>query len=66
MTPPRRVRRNTKPLELLKAASIVIGLLFVVIFILWVVIQLFRPADIEPDLTPQPSKSMWDGPAPVR
>ena len=66
MNPPRRVRRNTKPLELLKGASIIIGLLFICIFILWVAIQLLRPEDIEPDLMPQPGKSMWEGPAPVR
>ena len=63
---PPRVRRNTKPLEALKAGSLIIALLLVCILILWVATQLLRQKEPEPDLTPQPGKSMWDGPVPVR
>lgn len=63
---PPRVRRNTKPLEALKAGSLIIALLLVCILILWVATQLLRQKEPEPDLTPQPGKSMWDGPAPAR
>ena len=63
MTAPRRIRRNTKPLEALKAAAIIIGLLLGCILILWFATQLFRAKEIPPDLAPQPGKSMWDDPA---
>ncbi len=64
--PPRRVRRNTKPLEALKAGSLIMLLLLFCILVLWLATQLLRPKEPEPQLTPQPGKSMWDGPAPVR
>ena len=66
MTTPRRIRRNTKALDALKAAAIIIGLLIGCILILWLATQLLRQKEPEPNLIPQPGKSMWDGPAPVR
>ena len=66
MSRPRRIRRNTKPLEALKAAAIIIGLLLGCILILWLATQLLRPKEPQPDLTPQPGKSIWNAPAPVR
>ena len=66
MTTPRRIRRNTKALDALKAAAIIIGLLIGCILILWFATQLFRGKEIPPDLTPQPGKSMWDDPARTR
>ncbi len=64
--PPRRVRRNTKPLEALKAASVIIGLLIGCIVVLWIATQLLRPKETLPDFAPQPGKSMWPDPVPER
>lgn len=66
MSTPRRIRRNTKPLEALKAAAIIIGLLLGCILILWLATPLLRPNKPEPDPSPQPGKSMWVAPAPAR
>ena len=64
--PQRRVRRNTKSLDAIKAAAIILSLLLGCILILWLVTPFLRPKEPQPDLTPQPGKSMWDVPAPVR
>jgi len=66
MTPRRRVRRNTKPLDALKAALTILGLLLGSILILWIATRLMHPQEPQPDLTPQPGKSMWETTAPAR
>jgi ABC-type Fe3+ transport system permease subunit len=66
MNPQRRIRRNTKPLDALKAAAIILLLLFVSILILWIATRLMRPEEPKPDLTPRPAKSMWEDSAPSR
>ena len=58
MSTPRRIRRNTKPLEVLKAAAIIIGLLIGCILILWLVTPLLRSNKPEPELSPPPGKAM--------
>jgi hypothetical protein len=62
MSPPRRVRKDMKVIEGLKAAAIIILLLFVCIMILWVTTRLHRPVEPAPDLTPRPAKEMWEVP----
>ena len=52
MTTRRRVRRNTKPLEALKAAAVILGLLIGCILILWFATRLMQPDQPQPDLTP--------------
>ena len=63
MSAPRRRRRNTKALEVVKAAAVILGLLLGCLVILWLATPLLRQKEPQPDLTPQPSKSMWDPPA---
>ena len=64
--PRRRIRRNTKSLDAVKAAAIILGLLLGCILILWLLTPLLRPKEPQPDLTPRPGKSLGDPPAPVR
>ena len=60
--PTRRIRRNTKGLDALKSATLIVGVLVAGIFIVWLVAQFLHPKDPDPDLTPQPGQSMWDAP----
>jgi len=64
MSPPRRVRRDMKMIEGLKAAAIIILLLFACIMALWIATRLLRPAEPLPELTPRPGKEMWEQPDP--
>ena len=66
MSPPRRVRRDMKMLEGLKAAAIIILLLFACILALWIATHYLRPVEPVPDLTPRPAKEMWEHPPPPR
>jgi hypothetical protein len=56
---PRRIRRNTKGLDALKAAAIIIVMLIGCILILWLLTQLLRNEDTGPEPAPQPAQSMW-------
>jgi hypothetical protein len=51
-----------KAVEGLKAAAVVLILLFACIIALWITTQLRRPEDPLPDLTPRPAKEMWEHP----
>ena len=62
MSTPRRIRRNRKMVEGLKAAAIIILLLFACIMILWIATQYLRPVEPPPDQTPRPAKDMWEQP----
>ncbi len=58
--PPRRIRRNTKALDTLKAGAIIILLLLGSILVAWVVTQLMRSKEPPQDFTPQHDRPMWD------
>ena len=62
MSPPRRVRRDMKPAEGLKAAAIILILLFSCIVVLWIATRLRRTEEPQPDLTPRPATEMWEQP----
>lgn len=64
--PKRRVRRNTKSLEAIKAAAVILGLLLGCLIVLWLATPLLHQRQQQPDLTPQPGKNMWEEPAPAR
>jgi hypothetical protein len=66
MNPPRRVRKDMKMIEGLKAAAIIILLLFVCIMVLWITTQYLRPVEPPPDLAPRPAKEMWEQPGTPR
>jgi hypothetical protein len=51
-----------KMLEGLKAAAIIILLLFVCIMALWITTRFLRPAEPLPDLSPRTGKEMWEQP----
>jgi len=57
---PRRTRRNTKVLNALKAASIIMVMLLGCILLLWLLTQLFRPEEPGPEVAPQHGQSMWE------
>ncbi len=59
-TPPRRIRRNTKALDALKAGAIIVCLLLGCILLAWVATQLLRHHEPQPDLTPQHGRPMWE------
>jgi predicted phage tail protein len=60
--PQRRIRGNTKALDALKAGAVIMLFLLGCILVLWLVTQLLRPKENEPDMTPQHGKSMWETP----
>jgi hypothetical protein len=62
MSTPRRVRKDMKMIEGMKAAAIIILLLFACIMALWIATRLLRPAEPLPDVTPRPGKEMWEPP----
>ena len=64
--PQRRIRRNTKALESLKAAAIIVSLLFGCILVAWIAVQLMKHPEPQPDTTPKPGQSMWEAPADKR
>ena len=66
MITPRRRRRNTKSLDAIKTAAIILGLLLGCLLLLWLATPLTRPEELQPDLRPQPGNSMWDAPTPAR
>jgi hypothetical protein len=61
-THPRRKRRNTKALDSMKVGAIIFLMLLGILLIMWVGMQLLRPKEEQPDLHPQPGRSMWEGP----
>lgn len=61
--PRRRIRRNTKTLDSLRAGAIIISLLLGCILIAWLATQLLRQKEPSPDLAPQHDRSMWETPA---
>lgn len=63
---PRRIRRNTKTLDALKAGSIIILLLFGCILVAWLVTHLARQQEPPQDFTPQHDRPMWDTPSEKR
>lgn len=60
---PRRRRRNTKKLEALKAAAVILGLLFGCIIVLWLLTHTMHPHQAPQEFRHQPGNSMWDPPA---
>ena len=58
--PRRRIRRNTKALDALKAGAIIILMLIGCILIAWIVTQLKRHQEPPQDYTPQHGRPMWD------
>ncbi|MEO6740135.1 MAG: hypothetical protein ABIP20_07780 [Chthoniobacteraceae bacterium] len=60
--PRRRIRRNTKALDWMKAGAVLLCLLLGTLLILWIGMQLVREAAPEPDRTPKPGQSMWETP----
>lgn len=63
---PRRIRRNTKPLDALKAGTIIVGLLILCILILWMATQFFRPDVPEQDVMQKRTEPMWNKMTPGR
>lgn len=61
-TYPRRRRRNTKTLDSMKVGAVILLMLLGILLIMWVGMQLLRPKEEQPELHPQPSRSMWDAP----
>lgn len=61
-TLPRRKRRNTKTLDSMKVGAVIILLLLGILLVMWVGMQLLRPKEDQPDVRPQPGRSMWDTP----
>jgi len=51
-----------KKIEGLKAAAIILLLLFASIMALWIATRLLHPVEPPPDLTPRPAKEMWELP----
>lgn len=51
-----------KPAEGLKAAAIILILLFSCIVVLWISTRLRRSEEPQPDLTPRPATEMWEQP----
>ena len=60
ITVPRRIRRNAKALDALKAGAIIILMLIGCILIVWIVTQLKRHQEPPQDYTPQHGRPMWD------
>ncbi len=60
VTAPRRIRRNTKALDSLKAGAIIVLMLIGCILIAWVVTQLMHSKEAPPDLTPKHDRPMWE------
>jgi threonine/homoserine/homoserine lactone efflux protein len=61
-TYPRRKRRNTKTLDSMKVGAILLLMVLGILLIVWIGLQLLRPKEEQPDLRPQPGRSMWEGP----
>ena len=61
--PQRRIRRNTKALDSLKAAAIIVSLLFGCILVAWIAVQWMKHPEPQPDTTPKPGQSMFETPA---
>ena len=61
--PRRRIRRNTKTLDSLRAGAIIISLLLGCILIAWIAVQLIQHQEPQPDTTPKPAQSMFETPA---
>ena len=59
-TPPRRIRRNTKPLDTLKAGAIIVCLLLGCILLAWAATQLMRHQEPPQDLSPKHDRPMWE------
>ena len=59
----RRVRRNTKRLDAVKAGAIIVSLLFGCILIAWIAVQLMKHPEPQSDTTPKPDQSMFETPA---
>ena len=57
---PRRIRRDSKALDSLKAGAIIVLLLIGCILVAWIATQLMHPQGAPPDLTPQHDRPMWD------
>ncbi|GDX08781.1 hypothetical protein LBMAG57_05520 [Verrucomicrobiota bacterium] len=58
--PGRRIRRNTKALDALKAGAIIVLMLIGCILIAWIVTQLTHPKELPQDYTPEHGRPMWD------
>jgi hypothetical protein len=63
MSTPRRVPRNVKKLDALKAAAAILSLLIGILLILWFATRMMHPQERQPDLEPRPAKSLWESPA---
>ena len=59
---PRRKRRNTKTLDSMKVGAVLLLMLLGILLITWIGMQLLRPKEEQPDLQPQPGRSMWESP----
>ena len=59
---PRRIRRNTKGLDALKAGSIIVLMLIGCILLAWIVTQLTRPQQPPQDYAPKQEHPMWGTP----
>ena len=58
--PRRRIRRNTKTLDAMKAGAVIVLLLIGCIVAAWIATQLMHPKELPPDYTPQHNRPMWD------
>jgi len=58
--PHRRIRRNTKSLDALKAGAIIVLMLIGCIVIAWIATQMMHSKAPPQDYTPQHDRPMWD------
>lgn len=59
---PRRRRRNTKALDSVKVGAVILLMLLGILLIMWIGMQLLRPKEEQPEVIPQPGRSMWEAP----
>ncbi len=62
----RRRRSHIKTMDAVKAAIVILGLLFGTIAVLWVATRLTQHRDPQPPPEHRPGTSLWEEPAPKR